>query len=145
MVDGGANVASRTSYREDPKDLASLSTFPFKMIKQVALQTFRKPDYDHPSGWCWYVPAPCRPYPVPAWPCPRQEAHWYRSLGRSGEWTLGLLGQAWSPTWLFRGESGISRLTCLLGTVSFNGNSLTAVVSDPGIYAGLSDTSGCCM
>ena len=115
MVDGGSNVKARTSYNEKtPRIVVSRSHS--GMVKQLALQTFGNQTTIIPAGGAGMFLLCVGPTLCPAWPRPCQEAQWYPVLGKKWEWTLGLLGQAWSPTWLFRERD--FRHTCLLGTDS---------------------------
>lgn len=142
MVDGGANVKARTSYNEKtPRIVVSRSHS--GMVKQVALQTFGNQTTIIPAGGAGMFLLRVGPTLCPAWPCPRQEAHWYPVLGKKWEWTLGLLGQAWSPTWLFR-ERDFGH-TCLLGTVSQWKQSHSSGFWSWNICRSFPDTSGCCM
>lgn len=132
MVDGGQmwKPALLASLRR-PQGLSCLASHS-GMVKQVALQTFWNQTTIIPAGGAGMFLFRVALLVLPRGHAHAQEAHWYPVLGKKWEWTLGLLGQAWSPTWLFLS------LDCTPASwvQSHNGNNPTAVVSDPGIYAG---------
>ena len=123
---------------EDPKDCrVSLA---FRNGQTGCSSDFRKPDYDHPSGRCWYVPAPCGAYTVPCMATPMSggslvSGPWEEVGVDAGAFRTGLV------SYLVISRAGFQAHLPPGYRQSHSGNSLTAVVSDPGVYAHLFLTS----